>query len=276
MAAGRMNHLQNGHVSHMYAICAYKESPYLETCIRSLQKQTAGADIIMCTSTPNGKIRQLAQTYGIELFIRDGESTIKDDWNFAYNCAKSDFVTIVHQDDIYLPEYGENIYKCLATVRDTEDVLMCFSDYLPLKETTGTKKDINCRIRRMLRWPLFISFLSDKKWAKKMVLRFGNSICCPTVTYNKALLGDSIFKSPYRFNIDWDTFLMLAEKKGHFLYIDKPLVEYRIHAGATSKAFIDNHKREVEDCQMFLKFWPQLMVKMLMIFYKKAYETYSD
>lgn len=271
-----MNRLQNGHVSHMYAICAYKESPYLEACIRSLQKQTMGADIIICTSTPNSKIRQLAESYGIELFIRDGKSTIKDDWNFAYNCAKADFVTIAHQDDIYLPQYGENIYKRLAMVRDTENVLICFTDYLPLKENTGTKKDINCRIRRMCRWPLGSSFLSDKKWAKKMTLRFGNSICCPTVTYNKALLGDSIFSSPYRFNIDWDTFLMLAGKKGRFLYIDKPLVEYRIHSGATSKAFIDNHMREIEDKKMFCRFWPRWVVKILMVFYKRAYKTYNN
>ena len=38
---------------HIFAICAYKESPYLEECILSLEKQTRKSSIIMVTSTPN-------------------------------------------------------------------------------------------------------------------------------------------------------------------------------------------------------------------------------
>lgn len=270
-----MDNERKAQVSHIYSICAYKESPHLEACIRSLRQQTVSADIIMCTSTPNAYIRQLAADHGIELFIRKGESAIKDDWNFAYNCAHSEFVTIVHQDDIYMPEYEQELQKSLVRMKDRRDILIAFTDYLPLKERTGTKKDINCRIRRILRWILKFSFFSDKRWAKRMALRFGNSICCPTVTYNKALLGESIFCSPYKFNIDWDTFLMLSEKKGRFLYLDKPLLQYRIHEGATSKQFIDNHMRENEDIMMFCKFWPHWFVKLIMVFYKIAYKTYN-
>ncbi len=270
-----MDNRRNVQVSHTFSICAYKESPHLEACIRSLQQQTVDADIIMCTSTPNDYIRKLSKDYGIELFIRQGESAIKDDWNFAYNCAHSDFVTIVHQDDIYMPEYKQELQRALDRVRNKQDIVIAFTDYLPLKESTGTKKDINCRIRRLLRWMLKLSFFSDKRWVKRMALRFGNSICCPTVTYNKALLGENVFQSLYQFNIDWDTFLMLSEKKGRFLYMDKPLLQYRIHEGATSKQFIDNHMRENEDTMMFCKFWPRWFVKIIMFFYKNAYKTYN-
>lgn len=36
---------------HVFAVCAYKDSPYLEQCIRSLKAQTVPSHIIICTST---------------------------------------------------------------------------------------------------------------------------------------------------------------------------------------------------------------------------------
>ena len=38
---------------HTFAICAYKDSPYLEACIRSLKSQTVPSEIICTTSTPS-------------------------------------------------------------------------------------------------------------------------------------------------------------------------------------------------------------------------------
>ena len=35
---------------HTFAICAYKESPFLQECIESLKKQTIATNIIMTTS----------------------------------------------------------------------------------------------------------------------------------------------------------------------------------------------------------------------------------
>ena len=35
--------------NHTFAICAYKESQYLEECIKSLQNQTVKSNIIMAT-----------------------------------------------------------------------------------------------------------------------------------------------------------------------------------------------------------------------------------
>ena len=45
---------------HVFAVCAYKDSPYLEQCIRSLKAQTVPSHIIICTSTPSSYIDRLA------------------------------------------------------------------------------------------------------------------------------------------------------------------------------------------------------------------------
>ena len=46
---------------HTFAICAYKESEYLEECIKSIKKQSLKSNIIMVTSTPNDFIKNMAK-----------------------------------------------------------------------------------------------------------------------------------------------------------------------------------------------------------------------
>lgn len=262
-------------MTHTFSICAYKESPYLEECILSILHQTIKSNVILCTSTPNQYIKDLANKYKVPLFIRAGKSNIRDDWNYAYTCAYSDYVTIAHQDDKYHPDYTKELFGKVANY-SPNDILIFLSDYLPLKHNNIMKRDINSRFRKILRSPLNIRCLSNKRWCKKMVLSMGNSICCPSVTYNKSMLTKPPFTSDFQFNIDWDTFLKLANENGYFVYCNKPLTYYRIHNEATSKQFIVDHKREYEDTCMFQKFWPNWLVKIIMHFYKYAYKTYDN
>ena len=263
---------------HTFSICAYKESPYLEKCIKSIMNQTLKTKVIMVTSTPNDYIRNLAEKYKIELLVRDGKSDIRDDWNFAYDSADTKWVTVAHQDDLYGKRYAEEISRKIEKVSKKhfkKDLLAVLTDYIPIKNDKIGKRDINSKIRRFLRTPLKSDRLAGTKFWKKAVLSLGNSICCPTVTYNKDVLGDSFFTSELKFNIDWDTFYKLAEIKGIFAYVDKPITFYRVHDDATSKEFIENHLREKDDIYMFSKFWPKWIVKIIMVFYKKAYDTYN-
>lgn len=258
--------------SHTFAICAYKESPYLEACIKSLKNQTLKTRLIICTSTPNDYIKKLADKYDIPLFIREGKSGIKEDWNFAYNSAATRYVTVAHQDDTYHPHYARLVARLVKKRGD--DFSMAYTGYRPLKNGRETT-DINCRIRAILRSPMKVKLFSELRFMRKATLCLGNSICCPSVMYNKERLGADIFTSDMSFNIDWDTFLKLAEMDAPFLYTNKVLTYYRIHDGATSKEFIDNDNRKKEDAKMFGKFWGSAVTKLIMKFYVKAYDTYN-
>ena len=52
---------------HTFVICAYKESAYLEECVKSLKEQKKESNIIMVTSTPNNYIKNICETYNVEL-----------------------------------------------------------------------------------------------------------------------------------------------------------------------------------------------------------------
>ncbi|MST75611.1 glycosyltransferase family 2 protein [Roseburia sp. MUC/MUC-530-WT-4D] len=259
-------------IDHTFAICAYKESEFLEDCIQSLKNQTVQTNIIMATSTPNDFIKNMAAKYDIPLYVRDGKSDIRDDWNFAYNQAKTEWVTIAHQDDEYNEHYVEEMCKKLEGVKNP---IAFVTDYIPIKNGQIGPRDINSKIRRFLRKPLKYNKLAGTRFWKREILSLGNTICCPSVTYYKKVLGDSFFTSELKFNIDWDTFLKFSEIPGVFAYVEKPLTYYRVHDGATSKEFIVDHKRVADDTFMFQKFWPNWMVKIIMHFYKRAYDTYN-
>lgn len=258
--------------NHTFAVCAYKESPYLDECIKSLMNQTVKTNVEIYTSTPNEFIKGIADKYKLPLYVRTGASDIQDDWNYAYNHAKTDYVTVAHQDDIYSRHYVE---KMLEYIKKYNDWSIFFTDYTPIKHGSLVKRDLNSTIKRLLRCPIKNPERANEKKRKTRILCMGNSIVCPLVTYNKARLGDNVFTSEYKFNLDWDTFLKLAGQDGRFLYVDKVLGYYRVHDGSTSKVFINNHNRELEDRSMLHKFWPGWIVNIIMLFYVKAYKIYD-
>lgn len=254
---------------HTFAICAYQESKYLEDCIKSLLNQTILTNYLIITSTPNKHIQSLAKKYKIPYYVRKGESDIQDDWNFAYNQSETELVTIAHQDDLYEPDYVKYILS-----NYDKKILMYNTDYVPYKNGVGTS-DSNSKIKRILKVFTKSKFFARFKFFKVISLAFGNSINCPSVTYNKKLLGDSVFTSKLKFCLDWDTFLKIARKKGISLYIPRKLVKYRIHDAATTKKFILDNKRQEEDLAMFRKIWPNWIAKLIMKFYTKSYDIYN-
>lgn len=260
-------------MTHTFAICAYGDSPYLENCIRSLKRQGEDTDIILCTSTPSDYIRKTAARYEIPVFVRDGESDIQEDWNFAYNTAEGDLVTLAHQDDMYHRDYEKIL---LERAEKYPDMTVFTTDYATVKGTKlMEKRGLVEWVKAALRLPLINPDWNDREWLKRVALIFGNSICCPSCTYNKKLLGESLFRSEFRYVLDWDTLWRLAGEKGRFVCEERPLIYYRVHDGATTKQWIGDNRRTEEELAMFRKFWPEPAVQLLERLYRKAYKAYD-
>lgn len=257
---------------HVFAICAYKDSPYLERCIRSLKAQTAASHIIICTSTPSRYIDELAWNYGIKVFVRHGESSIKEDWNFAYSSADGELVTIAHQDDMYHKDYAREL---LAAYRDYPDMTVFTTDYVIVKKGRLITGDKMLWIKRLLRLPLRVPSLNHRTWVKKSVLMLGNSICCPATSYQKKMLGEPLIQCDYSFALDWANMLRLAELPGRFICRERPLLFYRVHQDATTKACIRDNCRALEEEEMFCRFWPAPVARWIMGFYQSAYKEYD-
>ena len=256
---------------HCFVVCAYKESPFLQDCVDSLLAQTTPTKILMATATPNDHIRSIAEKAGIELCVNEAEPGIGSDWNFAVRSAGTPLVTLAHQDDTYEPRYAEIM---LARMDRAERPLIFFSDYGELRD--GEKVDDNrlLRVKRMLMKPLARrGGISDSRYVKRAILRFGNSICCPAVTLNTDRLPRPPFEEEMGSNLDWDAWERFSQLDGEFVYTPKVLMHHRIHVGSTTSALIEDNTRTAEDLEMLERFWPTPIAKAINLLYAKGQKS---
>jgi len=252
---------------HTFAVCAYKESPYLEDCLQSLMAQTVDSHIIMATSTPNDFISSIAEQYNLPLFVNHGEGGITQDWNFAYTHADSKYVTIAHQDDIYDPDYLENV---LQKMESSQKPLIFFSDYYEIRDNEKTYNNRLLQIKRLMLLPIRLPMAEKSRWIRRRILSFGSPICCPSVTYAKENLPYAVFQHGFRACEDWQAWEMISRLKGDFLYSPKALMGHRIHEGSETSAIIEDHGRTEEEYIMYRKFWPDKIARVLNRAYSSA------
>ena len=253
--------------NHSFVVCAYGESPFLEECVRSLVTQTIKSDLAIATSTPNPLIKAISDKYGLRLCIRDGKPSIAPDWNYAISCAKAPYVTIAHQDDIYCPDYAERAVLALSAV---ERPLIFFTDYGELRAGERVKNASLSRVKRKLLRPYRFRGLCSTEAIKRLPISFGNSICCPSVTYVPENLSDPLFCDEFRSNLDWDAWERYSRLPGSFLYEPFVGMYHRVHEGSETSACIADDTRTKEDLAMLERFWPRAVAKCINVLYLKA------
>lgn len=260
-------------IDHTFIILAYKESKYLEKSIKSILAQSRKTNIIIGTSTPNKYINTLAKKYDLKIISNKEGLGIAEDFNFAYNCGKTKLVTIAHQDDVYEKNYVEEIIKNYYKYQDST---ILFTDYYEIRNNKKFTNSNNKKIKKILLFPLKLKCWSNLKIIKQSALRLGNAICCPTVTFCKDNINiDKLFTSTFISNMDWLAWEKISKLKGRFLYINKELVGHRIHEEATTSKIIHDGKRTNEDYEMFLKFWPKPIAKIINKLYMNNEKDYQ-
>lgn len=252
---------------HTFAICAYKESPYLEDCIRSIKKQAVSSEVILVTSTSCDYIKNLCIRYAIPYYINNGEIGITQDWNFAYQRADTPVVTIAHQDDIYFREYTRQMKKMFQYAKMP---LIFFSNYYEIRNDKIVKNNLLLNIKRLMLLPLQMKCLQHSIFVRRRILSFGSPICCPSVAFFKPNLPETVFSNHFRTNEDWEAWEMLSRRQGQFLYCKKPLVAHRIHRDSETMAAIQDGGRSKEDIEMYRKFWCGGVAVLLSKCYKKS------
>ena len=262
-----MSQNNNTKNKHTFVICAYKESPYLEECIQSVINQTVKSNVMIATSTDNLYIRGLAKKYNLEVRVATHKSDIARDWNFALESSDTEYVTIAHQDDVYERTYASNVLKRFEA--DT-DALICCTDYYEVRNGERVSKNTLLFIKRILSSLLCIKGLNKTYFGKRSAIAIGNGICCPSVTYNMNKMDLPVFEVGMKCNLDWQTWEKLSRKKGSFIYIHKLLMGHRIHEESTTTEIIGDNARGTEDYEMFRKFWPAPIAKIICKLYSNS------
>ena len=274
---------------HSFAVCAYGESPYLEACLKSLKAQTVPSEILICTSTPNRYVEQLAAKYGIPLKVRDvqregGARGIGADWNYAFRSAGGEYITLAHQDDMYEKHYTETVLREAERWPDM-DLFTCSAVTVKngRPERVPGAPEI---VKTLLRLPLRFRNLAHLTWVKRLVLRFGNPVICPSVSYRKRTVetmmrnaapdGPGPFSETRKFILDWEFLFDLAAEGGRWICDETPRMFYRVHSGAATAECIKDHARESEEQEMFRKLWPRKAADLILKYYRRSYDAYQQ
>lgn len=256
---------------HTFVIPAYKNSPYLEQCVLSLLNQTVKSAVILCTSTPETAVLQIAQKYKLDYLINDKQEGIAGDWNFALHKATTRFVTIAHQDDIYESKYTEILIAKMSE-KASLPVLIGFTAYSDLVANNIRNFSINAIVKQLLLLPFLFSKTISRTWVKKSILSLGDPICCPTVTLNMEELRQFRFSSAYTCALDWYAWYQIAKQKGSFMYVNKKLVKHRIHTASETTVQLNNGKRQQEEYQIFEIIWGKNIAKIISRLYSAGHK----
>jgi len=259
-------------MTHTFAVCAYGDSPYLEACLKSLSAQTVPSDIILCTSTPSEYVLSLAEKYEVPVFVREGSPGIGADWNFAYDKAKGELVTLAHQDDLYERDYTGTLLREKEKYPDMS-LFACASVTVKNKKIIEWGREE--QIKKLLRLPFRLKWLCHISAWKRMVFLLGNPVICPSCAYDKKYCGDAPFSEKLKFVLDWEFLIRLCGKPGRFICCERPLVFYRVHSGAATYRCIGDHVREKEEARMFERLWPKPFSIFIGKLYRSSYAAYT-
>lgn len=256
--------------SHAFAIPAYGHSPYLVDCIASIKAQVDPSDrIYLATSTPSAELADLAAHNGLIYKVNPYQRGIGSDWNFALESADADLVTLAHQDDIYDAHYVRRIRDCMAREPRAS---FAFTDFLEYDSAGERPLNINVLIKRWLTRSAFrgrhaIVTFRDKR----RLLRWGNPICCPSVTLNKAAYPDFRFSEDWSINLDWDAWDRLARLDAAIVWERGRLVVHRVHAQSETTRGIADNRRLLEDQEMFRRYWRPELARLISWIYRASY-----
>lgn len=260
---------QKAKIDHTFVICAYGECKYLEQCAESAVDQELQTNIIMITSTPNEHIQSVAGKYDIPLYINEGPKGITQDWNYALSIVKTRYATIAHQDDIYAPNYTKEMYEKMQT---SKKPIIGFSDYTELHDEEEVDYSQLIKIKKRLLLPLRLPVLQRSRFVRRRILSLGCAICCPSVTYCLDNVEQPVFNNHFTCCEDWEAWEKLSRLKGTFIYVPKPLMKHRIHDGSVTTQTVMDQGRSAEDYEMYRKFWPTWIARILEKRYVKAEE----
>lgn len=257
--------------SHSFLVPAYQQSPYLRDCLASLSQQTRPSPILVSTSTPFPGLQELVDEYGARLYLHGPNKGIAHDWNEGLRHVQTDWVTIAHQDDIYLPAYAKTVMDAIGRAKEP---LLAFSDYAEITEGGSIRR--GTRLLRIKQALLKLAFLGrttvGDRWSKLNALRFGSPIPCPAVTL-RTHTGQPHFEDGFKLNMDWAAWIRKANEPGSFVWVKKELMLHRIHSQSETTEGILSGTRKQEDLQILQRLWPRPIARMITSTYGTAYQS---
>lgn len=204
-------------------IPTYNGRQYVEESIQSALAQTRPADeIIISDDNSSDDTLDICRKYADRVRIvrnENGPSGFVNGWNFAISLAKSDYISILHQDDLIAPNFLEEIEHAIIQHSDVRHL------FTPCKLIDGEGLEIK---RELKHCTGDIRRYTGQEYAEDYVLTPGHIHRCPGVVTHRDIFRQCQYRAEAGHIADNDFFIRVG------LYTDvvgvmKPLASYREH-----------------------------------------------
>ena len=152
-------------------------------------------------------------------YIRKENEGISIARNTGIEQTRGEYIAFIDHDDIWLPE---KLREQISLLDNNKEIRICFSDAYIIDEK-GRRNGTLFKISPPYSGMVFRQLLEE------------NFIPVITAVVKKEVFkGTGLFNPRYRIAEDWDFFLRVS-KRYPVAFINRPLAEYRIHAGSFSR-----------------------------------------
>lgn len=212
--------------------CCNSNLGYLNLALESIFKQTSNnwkIELVDGNVQPNPQLKQLIQELKLinVRYVRNSSNlTMAGNWNFAFQAAETDLVTLLHDDDLLEPTYVERMLKLADSNPESAafytDVNLINSEGLPTKTIADSVKNV---IR-----PTNAIGVTHLKGDKGLsVLLKGCFIFCPTMCYRKSKLPEKPFNHSWKMVTDFQFYFDTLYCGKTITGINEKLYNYRRH-----------------------------------------------
>ncbi|MEI6478026.1 MAG: glycosyltransferase [bacterium] len=194
-------------------ICVKNRPDFLAQALKSLQRQTF-ADW-ECVIVDDHSTEDIAATVGgfneprFRYIKNEGKPGISASRNLGNREARADWVAVADSDDINLPL---RLQTMAAAIEANPDVDVFYSTIYCVNDGT-------------------YDFFIWKSWQvyDRELLYTKNHIPHGSVVYRRELVVEVGYNEELQSAVDYDLWLSLSDRRRSFLYIDQPLMVYRMH-----------------------------------------------
>ena len=218
-------------------VITYNSAKYVLETLESVKAQTyQNIELIISDDCSTDNTVELCQQwieYNKDRFVRtqlitvDKNTGISANLNRAEAACQGEWVKGIAGDDVLLPEC---ISDCIDYALQTPDVIYLFARV----KVFGAKEDINLYFEKStFDYSFFDQCLEDQ--LERLIFK-GNCIPASTLFYNRAKIYEYGITNDERIPLleDWPKWINALGKGIKFHFMDKQIVNYRIHEGSLS------------------------------------------
>jgi glycosyltransferase involved in cell wall biosynthesis len=223
------------------AVCSILEQTFADFELIIIDDQSTDNSVEIISAFDDSRIRFYANSRNM------GQA---DSVNNGIERAVGEFITFAHGDDVWLNNF---LSVNVALMEEHPEVNICHARAHYINEN-----DFELRSSRT-ESEIIHNVIGSAEVLKRLMK--GSHIVTPTVFLRKGTFP--YFNNRYVFSCDWDLWLRIAAAGNTFMFIDEPLIYYRVSAGNVTSTAMKTGVNIIEDyltLASFFEKWPEYCV----------------